>query len=374
MATDTTEIADASTKPEESLPATPSAADAVQPPQPAKAESGAEPLPPRIDAGDNADEVLGEVSKIFGQVESAKPTEATHAEDDINETLNDLTAAGAPPEKVAAPAEPSKEMRLGTAADLFRSSPDEPVEGPVTEALPEKSPAEPPSPIVETKPSPSAAQMKPKASSAPGRMNPLRRVLGRLPSRARIPVAAAAAVLLGLVAVASLIRSRTHEAAHAVAAEKHHEEKATEVSVPPQSKESTAKVAALEEQLQQALAERSTAQKERQEAVAQLKFLEAEAQSKKHDTHAEVEQEQTARRKAEANYQSAEQQIHLLELRTYDVQLARVRETWRQNPGLALTLLDDQDHCPARLRDFTWGYFHGRRKTTGQRLPHIPGA
>ena len=283
MATDTTEIADASTKPEESLPATPSAADAVQPPQPAKAESGAEPLPARIDAGENADEVLGEVSKIFGQVESAKPAEAIHADDDINESLNDLTAAGAPPEKVAAPAEPSKEMRLGTAADLFRSSPAEPVEAPVTEALPEKPAAEPP-----------AAQMKPKASSAPGRMNPLRRVLGRLPSRARIPVAVAAAVLLGLVAVASLLRSRTHEAAHTVAAERHHEEKATEVSVPPQSKVAAAKVAALEEQLQQAFAERSTAQKERQEAVAQLKFLEAEAQSKKHDTHAEVEQEQTA--------------------------------------------------------------------------------
>lgn len=81
MATDTTEIADASTKPEESLPATPSAADAVQPPQPAKVESGTEPLPPRIDAGENADEVLGEVSKIFGQVESTnrrkRPTPKT---------------------------------------------------------------------------------------------------------------------------------------------------------------------------------------------------------------------------------------------------------------------------------------------------------
>jgi WD40 repeat protein len=362
MATDTTEIADASIKPEESLPATPSAADAVQPPQPAKAESGAEPLPPRIDAGENADEVLGEVSKLFGQVESAKPTEATHADDDINETLNDLTAAGAPPEKVAAPAEPSKEMRLGTAADLFRSSPAEPDEAPVSEAPLEHPTVEPTSTVPKTNASPPSAPGKPTKSLGLARMMPLRRVLGRLPSRARIPVAVAAAVLLGLVAVASLTRSRTHEAAHAVAAEKHHEEKATQVSVSPESKESTAKVAALEEQLQQALAERSTAQKERQEAVAQLKFLEAQAQSKKHDVHAEVEQEQTARRKVEVNYQSAEQQIHLLELRTYDVQLARVRETWRQNPGLALTLLDDQDRCPARLRDFTWGYFHGRAK------------
>ena len=165
-------------------------------------------------------------------------------------------------------------------------------------------------------------------------MNPLRRVLGRLPSRARIPVAVAAAVLLGLVAVASLIRSRTHEAAHAVAAEKHHEEKATEISVPPQSKESTAKVAALEEQLQQALAERVHRSKRASRGRRSTEIPRSEAQSKKHDTHAEVEQEQTARRKAETNYQSAEQQIHLLELRTYDVQLARVRETWRQNPGL----------------------------------------
>ena len=69
-----------------------------------------------------------------------------------------------------------------------------------------------------------------------------------------------------------------------------------------------------------------------------------------------------------------EQQIHLLELRTYDVQLARVRETWRQNPGLALTLLDDQDRCPTRLRDFTWGYFHGRAKNDRATIAAHSGA
>ena len=173
MATDTTEIAGASTKPEESLPATPSAADAVQPPQPAKADPGSEPLPPRIDAGKDADEVLGEVSKIFGQAEGGKPAEATHADDDINESLNDLTAAGAPPEKVAAPAEPSREMQLGTAADLFRSSPPEPIEAHVSEALSERSSVERSFPDRETHASPQSASGKPKKSSALARMIPL---------------------------------------------------------------------------------------------------------------------------------------------------------------------------------------------------------
>ena len=98
--------------------------------------AGPEPLPPRVDAGENVDEVLGEVSKLFGQGRRRRSS-ARSADDDINEALNDLTAAGASAPQVAAPAEPSKEMRLGTAADLFRSSPAEPVEAPVTEALPE---------------------------------------------------------------------------------------------------------------------------------------------------------------------------------------------------------------------------------------------
>ena len=69
---------------------------------------------------------------------------------------------------------------------------------------------------------------------------------------------------------------------------------------------------------------------------------------------------EAARREAEIKVEHVHEQIRSLQLRTYDVQLARVRETWRRNPGLALSLLNDTDRCPPALRDFAWGYFHSR--------------
>ena len=137
------------------------------------------------------------------------------------------------------------------------------------------------------------------------------------------------------------------------------EERPTEKE-PDHSSEMAAKAAALEEQLQQAQAERAAAQRASEQAVAQIRFLEAKAQNGKNSSRTEIEKEQAARRQAEEKSQQAQDEIRSLQLRTYDVQLARVREMWRRNPGLAMSLLNDAERCPPALRDFVWGYFHGR--------------
>jgi WD40 repeat protein len=367
MATETTEADAASAAPPEAVPiAAANAAESDQSPESARPSSGVDPLPPRVDAGENVDEVLGEVSKLFGQTGGAVSSPAAQATVDINEDLNDLIAAGSSPAKVAVPAEPSKEMKLGTAADLFRSSPDETPAPVPTAAEPEPavagavtdlgSPTDPaPNPTV----TPPADVPGPRAKAglrASAMMSRLRRLLDRLPPRAKVPAALAVTLLMGWIAGASLHRSRAHEMVPAVTIQERPEEK------PAEHAGESAKAAALEEQLQQALAERAAAQRDRDQALARLKLLETQSRNGKQSTKAEKEQGEAARRKAEANYRGAEDQIRLWELRTYDAQLARVRDSWRRNPGLALALLQDAERCPTRLRDFTWGYFYSRSK------------
>jgi WD40 repeat protein/outer membrane murein-binding lipoprotein Lpp len=356
MATDTLQAESASEPPEEGNPAAPmSAAETIQSPEPARPASKADSLPPRLDAGENVEEVLGEVSKIFGQAGAGASPPAAPTEEDINEDLNDLIAAGTPVAKAPVPVEPSKEMTLGTAADLFRSSPAEVPDASVSRGEPQvAAPARRAEPL-EARTSQLGGGAEPAANRTAVVTDRLRRLSDRLPPRARVPLAVAFALLMGWIAGASLTRSRAKETVPAVTTEKPPEEKVSE-----HSSELAAKAAALEEQLQQALAERAAAQRERDQALGRLQVFEVQARTGKQSTRAEIQQEQAARRKAEANFRGAEEQIHLLELRTYDVQLARVREEWRRNPGLALTLLNDADRCPARLRDFTWGYFHSR--------------
>jgi WD40 repeat protein len=308
------------------------------------------PLPPRVDPGQNVDEVLGEVSKLFGQTGGDAAPPPTPQADQINEELNDLTAAGASAPPVAAPPVPSKAMNLGTAADLFRSLPVEGADSPPSAEAPAT-----PTPEVEKKPVVAPSRDSVRITRKAALLQRFSVITGRIPQRARLPLGLTATLLVGLIAGTSLTRSRAHEATPAVAHEEHAAEKE-----PDKSAELTAKAAALEEQLQQAQAERSTAQREREQAIAQLKFLEAKAQNGKTSSRAEVEREQLARRAAEAKAQEAQDQIHSLELRTYDVQLARIRESWRRNPGLALRLLNDAERCPPALRDFAWGYFHSR--------------
>jgi WD40 repeat protein len=347
MATDTsTETFDADLA--AAFPATESAAS-ERPLEATQSAVEQTPLPPRVDPGQNVDEVLGEVSKLFGQPGGDTAASPASQANQIDEDLNDLTAAGASPPPVAPP-DPSQEMNLGTAADLFRSLPVEGEERPKLAEAPV-----PAAPEVQQKPVVAPARDTAKVKRMAALLQRFSALSRRIPQQARLPLGLAMTLIVGIVAGTSLTGSRAHEATPAIAHEEHPAERE-----PNKSAELAAKSAALEEQLQQAQAERSTAQREREQALAQLKFLEAKAQNGKTSSRAEIEKEQAARRTADAKAQAAQEQIHSLELRTYDVQLARVRETWRRNPGLAMRLLSDDERCPPGLRDFAWGYFHSR--------------
>ncbi len=50
----------------------------------------------------------------------------------------------------------------------------------------------------------------------------------------------------------------------------------------------------------------------------------------------------------------AQQRLNLTELSAYNLQLRRVQELWRRDPGEALLLLEDESLCPDRLHEFTW--------------------
>ncbi len=54
----------------------------------------------------------------------------------------------------------------------------------------------------------------------------------------------------------------------------------------------------------------------------------------------------------------AEERAWLLQRGTFNSQLARVSDLWRQYPDRALGLLNDPDQCLIDLRDFTWRFFY----------------
>lgn len=328
--------------------------ETIQPAGPAPSEARDLPLPPRMDGGQNVEEVLSQVSELFGHMQPAV-SPAERPADDINEDLNDLTAAGIPAAKIPVGPGPTSEMKLGSAADLFRSSPEE-----IPTAAFGRGEIDDPSPASQAE-SPES-QVPTSGGRAPTGVSPVTAApkqpfgaLVRIPPWARLTLTAVAALIVGWIAAVLLNRSHARQAAAAAPVAERPAEKG-----PVRSDELAAKAAALEEQLQQAFAERAAAQRDRQEAVVQLKLLEAQAQTGKRSTRAEIDREQAARMKAETNFLAAQERVRLQELRTYDGQLARVRDNWRRNPGLAMALLNDADRCPVRLRDFTWGYFRGR--------------
>src|SRR5580704_6257889 len=103
-------------------PAKPASDDSASATNAAKPSSATPPLPPRIDAGEDLDNVLGEVSRIFGTAAGHAAPLAALAEDTINDHLADLTAV--PGSESADRAAPQKRnVPLDNAADLFRAAP-----------------------------------------------------------------------------------------------------------------------------------------------------------------------------------------------------------------------------------------------------------
>jgi len=67
---------------------------------------------------------------------------------------------------------------------------------------------------------------------------------------------------------------------------------------------------------------------------------------------------QDARQVADRKRRLAEERVEHARRSLYGFQLVQVAALATRDPGRALDLLDDDDRCPADLRDFTWAYLH----------------
>ncbi|HXY37186.1 MAG TPA: hypothetical protein VEI07_23355, partial [Planctomycetaceae bacterium] len=386
----------------EGAPSRPQAAaqpsDAGTAPKPAQPPSPQSSLPPRIDGGEDLENVLGEVSRVFG----AAPLAAL-AEDTINDHLADLATepAAASPEL---PKPPKQEVPLETAADLFRATSND-KQAPPNETKPPAAtadskldkPAQPEADetslkgeVSENKPSTTASgpntaepittgsESMPTDSTpatdtaAPrARFAVARRAIDkttgalasgwtiqqRLPKRARLAAGLVAAMLLGWIGGAVLTRS----SGASTGGERPASDAALEGSAEEMSADK-AKITALEEQLEKAQHDREVAAHERDQARERLEQSAALMRTEQQSNADRRARDEASRKKALAEFQKAEEHLHLMELRAYDAQLARVRDCWQRSPGLAAGLLEDRNGCPPKLRDFAWGYFYGRAK------------
>ena len=105
------------------VPVSEQAANSTGSANPAKPSFGGPPLPPRIDAGDDLDHVLGEVSRIFGQSAGESAPLAALANDTINDHMADMKAAESSTTADRTAQHRSADVAPETAADLFRPLP-----------------------------------------------------------------------------------------------------------------------------------------------------------------------------------------------------------------------------------------------------------
>jgi WD40 repeat protein len=105
-----------------SQPATPPSDDSAPAANAAEPSAATPPLPPRIDAGEDLDNVLGEVSRMFGKSAGHAAPLSALAEDTINDHLADLTAVRGPQSAEQAEQQ-NQDVPLDNATDLFRAAP-----------------------------------------------------------------------------------------------------------------------------------------------------------------------------------------------------------------------------------------------------------
>jgi WD40 repeat protein len=368
--------------------------------------------------------VLGEVSRIFGKSAGHAAPLAALAEDNINDHLAELTAVEQP--RSSDGADPKdQEIAVETAGDLFRAlpaleqapAPSHPDEAPSAQSVPDQAAGldatdEPPpgvesennsdarpaaasaDPNLETDGSESADAQSPPASAAAespverpqalpsppaidspnqpvhpsfaARVIPatrttfesMRNIERRLPNRATLAAGLLVAALLGWISGAVFTRS----AAVPAVIESPVAESPPEIS-PAEIAADKSKITGLEEQLQKALQDRKVAQHERDQARDRLERSAARLRTEQQSLAEQRAHAEASRKQVLDEFRRAEDRLHLTELRAYDAQLARVRDCWQRSPGLATALLEDQDGCPPKLRDFAWGYFYGRVKS-----------
>jgi WD40 repeat protein len=376
------------------------------------------PLPPRIDGGDDLDNVLGEVSRIFGQADGHAAPLASLAEDYINDHLADLTASDAVPS--AGPQSSNQNVSVEAAGDLFRALPplenvpvaSEPAEAVSAEASPNLAP-EPDVAAEQSPPDEANSNADPAARSSvpnldanesvveqhsrlddasdpvvedPGarptqqktdgeipatapsvaapaahRARPTFQTVGRtarhFPRGARVAAGMLVSALLGWIAGTALSRSSaTPTVAETQAGQSTNEDSVAE------SPADKSKIAALAEQLQKAQQESEVARHERDQAREHLERSTASLLTERKLLADKGALAEAKRKQAMDDFRKAEDRVQLTELRAYDAQLARVRDSWQRNPGSAAALLEDQNGCPTKLREFAWGYFYARVK------------
>jgi WD40 repeat protein len=401
-------------------PAKPASDDSASATNAAEPSSATPPLPPRIDPGEDLDNVLGEVSRMFGTAAGHAAPLAALAEDTINDHLADLTAV---PGSESADRAPQKQnVPLDNAADLFRAAPPA-EETRVPASLPEAATPESPREVAETAETESTAKVEsdslqepaahrgeqmhgaeasedaraltpfpaaaaesaaetpsadtfasaPPADTTVRSLRPvvtrvirattsafesLQQIEQHLPKRAKLVAGMMTAVLLGWIGGAVLTRSR----AAPTAVESFPALETTPENIAEETSADKAKITALEEQLEKAQHDREVAQRERDQARQRLEQSAAIVRTEQQSITAQRGRDESSRKQALEEFRKAEERLHLMELRAYDAQLARVRDVWQRNPGLAAALLEDSNGCQPRLRDFTWGYFYGRAK------------
>jgi WD40 repeat protein len=313
---------------------------AASEPQPPSAEIATEPIPAQP---------VETPREVALEAPAAEKTEA--------ETAPAPTATA-----VESSAEADALPSTGAASDSAPASPA-PVAKPV---------ASHPSPAVKAE-EPQAAPLAPVAVAPPTLPSLATRILGgprrglgllrnvesRLPQRARFAAAVVVALIVGAIGGAILGRSSAGSAAgeSSRSASQTGDEASSEDAAAEQ-----AKVAALEEQLETAKHDREVAQHEIDQARQRLTESNVLLRTQQQTDAARQARDEAARKQAVEDFQKAQERLHLTEWRAYDAQLARVRDCWQRNPGLAAALLEDPNGCPHKLRDFAWGYFYGRSK------------
>ena len=165
-------------------------------------------------------------------------------------------------------------------------------------------------------------------------------------------------MILGAIAGATLTRDRTAR----VEAQAAEVEAAAESTNAEHAGESP-NLVALEEKLRNAEHEREVAQHERDQVRERLAASAAMLRTQEQAQAKLRSRDESSQKQALEEARRADEQAQLMELRAYDAELARVRDSWQHRPGAAAALLQDPHRCPPKLRDFTWGYFYSRAKS-----------
>lgn len=94
----------------------------------------------------------------------------------------------------------------------------------------------------------------------------------------------------------------------------------------------------------------------------ELEYQKGQVEKEKSQVEKEKQESDRLRKLAVEREKETAELAELGRRGTFNAQLGRVRELWKDQPARALKLLMDPARCPADLRDFSWGWFYGLTK------------